>query len=81
MPPMMTYSAFHAENVIPGPINFSDRLRIADSRRSIHFLADHLLGLSLKPACASLPLPARPPGQGVSGFKCPLLAQSRHRFA
>jgi hypothetical protein len=60
MPPMMIYSAFHAGNVIPGPINFSDRLRIADYRSSIHFFAADFLRFALKPACALPPLPAPP---------------------
>jgi hypothetical protein len=37
----MQHSVFHAENA--GPINFSDRLRIADVRSSIHFIADVFL--------------------------------------
>ena len=53
----MQHSVFHAENA--GPINFSDRLRIADVRPSIHFIADDFLRVALKPACALLPLPAR----------------------
>jgi hypothetical protein len=38
LPPTIQHSAFHAENA--GPVNFSDRLRIADVRPSIHFIAD-----------------------------------------
>ena len=38
LPPTIQHSAFHAENV--GPVNFSDRLRIADVSPSIHFVAD-----------------------------------------
>ena len=41
LPPTIQHSAFHAENV--GPVNFSDRLRIADVRSSIHFIADVFL--------------------------------------
>jgi hypothetical protein len=57
LPPTIQHSAFHAENA--GPVNFSDRLRIADVRPSIHFIADDFLRFPLKPACALLPLPAR----------------------
>ena len=53
----MQHSVFHAENA--GPVNFSDRLRIADVRPSIHFIADDFLRFALKPACALPPLPAR----------------------
>ena len=38
---MIQHSAFHAENA--GPANFSDRLRIAYVRPSIHFIADVFL--------------------------------------
>ncbi|MGC1896379.1 MAG: hypothetical protein WA763_22220, partial [Pseudolabrys sp.] len=37
----------------------SDRLRIADVRPSIHFIADDFLRFALKPACALPPFPAR----------------------
>ena len=57
----MQHSVFHAENA--GPVNFSDRLRIADVRPSIHFIADDFLRVALKPACALLPLPTRRPDQ------------------
>ena len=61
LPPTIQHSAFHAENA--GPVNFSDRLRIADVRPSIHFIADDFLRVALKPACALLPLPTRRPDQ------------------
>jgi hypothetical protein len=38
LPPTIQHPALHAENA--GPVNFSDRLRIADDRPSIHFIAD-----------------------------------------
>jgi hypothetical protein len=56
-PPIIQHSALHAGNA--GPIYFSDRLRIADVRPSLHFIADDFLSFVLKPACALLPLPAR----------------------
>jgi len=56
-PPIIQHSALDAENA--GPIYFSNRLRIADVRPSIHFIADDFLRFALKPACALLPLPAR----------------------
>jgi hypothetical protein len=54
---MIQHSAFHAENA--GLIYFSNRLRIADVRPSVHFIADDFLRFALKPACALPPLPAR----------------------
>ncbi|MGB9210404.1 MAG: hypothetical protein WCB78_20165 [Pseudolabrys sp.] len=57
LPPMIQHSAFHAENA--GLIYFSNRLRIADVRPSVHFIADDFLRFALKPACALPPLPAR----------------------
>jgi hypothetical protein len=56
-PPTIQHSALHAENA--GSIYFFNRLRIADVRPSIHFIADDFLRFPLKPACALLPLPAR----------------------
>jgi hypothetical protein len=55
--PKIQHSVLHAENA--GPIDFSNRLRIAGVRSSIHFIADDVLRFALKPACALLPLPAR----------------------
>jgi hypothetical protein len=49
-PPIIQHSAPHAENA--GPIYFSNRLRIADVRPSIHFIADDFLRFAPKPACA-----------------------------
>jgi hypothetical protein len=40
-PPRIQHSALHAGNA--GPVNFSDRLRIADVRPSNHFIADVFL--------------------------------------
>ena len=40
-PPTIQHSALHAENA--GPIYCSNRLRIADVRPSIHFIADVFL--------------------------------------
>ena len=45
LPPKIQHSASHAENA--GPIYFSNRLRIADVRPSIHFIADDFLSLHL----------------------------------
>jgi hypothetical protein len=55
---MIHHPASHAENA--GPVNFSNRLRVADVRPSVHFVADDFLRFSLKPACALLPFPAPP---------------------
>ena len=40
-PPIIQHSALHGKNA--GPIYFSNRLRIADVRPSIHFIADVFL--------------------------------------
>jgi hypothetical protein len=52
-PPTIQHSALHAENA--GSIYFFNRLRIADVRPSIHFIADDFLRFALKPACPLWP--------------------------
>ena len=55
LPPIIQHSAFHAENA--GPVNFSNRLRIADVRPSIHFIADVFLSSALKPLFSTISAP------------------------
>jgi hypothetical protein len=45
---------------MPDLFIFFNRLRIADVRRSFHFIADDFLRFALKPACALLPPHGRP---------------------